>query len=392
MFIMDWLRSFKGKSLDLTDDISGSIPLEIFYKEYALQACISIAANALVMSEFLTYEKGLEVKKNNYYSFNIEPNKNQNATEFWHECISKLFYKNEVLIIQKDGEYFIADSFNVDKYVFYEDIYKDVVVREYALKETFKESDVLYFKLNNTNIKKIIDGLYLNYGKLLSKSIHNYNSSSGKKGILKIKTMFAQKADSQDKINDLMETKFKKYFEKDNAVLPLQEGLDFEESKNTGISKDTRDIKNLVNDIIDFVCASLHVPAGLVKGDVVDVEAQTDNFITFCINPLAKLITSEVNRKIYKKDDFIGGSYLRVDTQKIKSADLQKLSSSADLLFRIGVNSINDNLKMLGREPINEDWAMDHYVTKNYQSVFDLKGGENKNADGTKNSNITNKE
>lgn len=392
MFIMDWLRSFKGKSLNITDDISGSIPLEIFYKEYALQACISIAANALVMSEFLTFEKGLEVKKNNYYSFNIEPNKNQNATEFWHECISKLFYKNEVLIIQKDGEYFIADSFNVDKYVFYEDIYKDVVVREYSLKETFKESDVLYFKLNNTNIKKIIDGLYLNYGKLLSKSIHNYNSSSGKKGILKIKTMFAQKADSQEKINDLMETKFKKYFEKDNAVLPLQEGLDFEESKNTGISKDTRDIKNLVNDIIDFVCASLHVPAGLVKGDVVDVEAQTDNFITFCVNPLAKLITSEVNRKVYKKNDFIQGSYLRVDTQKIKSTDLQKLSSSADLLFRIGVNSINDNLKMLGREPINEDWAMDHYVTKNYQSVLDLKGGENKNADGAKNSNITNKE
>lgn len=392
MVIMDWLRSFRGKSLMLTDDISGNIPIELFYKEYALQACISVAANALVMSEFLTYEEKQEVKKNNYYLLNVEPNKNQNATEFWHECISKLFYKNEVLIVQKDDEFFIADSFNVDKYVFYEDVYTNVVVRDYQLKETFRESDVLYFKLNNNNIKNIIDGLYSDYGKLLSKSIHNYNSSNGKKGILRIKSMFSQRKDSQEKLDELMQKKFKKYFESDNAVLPLQEGLDFEESKNTGVSKDTRDIKKLIDDIIEFVCASLHVPAGLVKGDVVNVADQTDNFITFCINPLAKLIANELNRKIYGKEDFTKGSYVRVDTQRIKSVDLQKLSSSADLLFRIGVNSINDNLKMLGREPISEDWAKAHYVTKNYQSVLDLKGGENNATNGAKNSNVTNKE
>ncbi len=61
------------------------------------------------------------------------------------------------------------------------------------------------------------------------------------------------------------------------------------------------------------------------------------------------------------------------------------MSKAADLLFRIGVNSIDDNLELIGKEPLKEEWSKEHYVTKNYQSVLnpDLKGG---GKNGTKNS------
>ncbi|EPZ61806.1 putative portal protein [[Clostridium] sordellii ATCC 9714] len=59
------------------------------------------------------------------------------------------------MIIQHDSQLFVADSFEHDEYVFYEDTYKNVVVRGYSLSDTFNESDVIYLKLNDGNIKKL---------------------------------------------------------------------------------------------------------------------------------------------------------------------------------------------------------------------------------------------
>ncbi|MGG0731733.1 phage portal protein, partial [Bacillus paramycoides] len=39
--------------------------------------------------------------------------------------------------------------------------------------------------------------------------------------------------------------------------------------------------------------------------------------------------------------------------------------------------SINDILIILGREPLEEEWANKRFVTKNYQEADSLEGGEN---------------
>ncbi|MED1539452.1 phage portal protein, partial [Bacillus pseudomycoides] len=65
--------------------------------------------------------------------------------------------------------------------------------------------------------------------------------------------------------------------------------------------------------------------------------------------------------------------------------DITQLASACDVFFRIGANSINDILRMLGREPINEEWANKRYVTKNYESVENaaaLGGGDENDSNG----------
>ncbi|MDU7904385.1 MAG: phage portal protein, partial [Peptostreptococcaceae bacterium] len=294
---------------------TSSLQAEIFYKEFAIQTCISIITNALILAEFETFEKGKKLKKNNYYLFNIEPNMNQNATEFWMQVISNLVYDNECLIIQHDSQLFVADSFEHDEYVFYEDTYKNVVVRGYSLSDTFNESDVIYLKLNDGNIKKVIDGLYSDYSKLLGVSISSYKKSNGRKGILQINGQAPLQGIAKDNFDKLMQEDFKNYLESENAVLPLSNSYKFEESKNGGTIKDSRDIRAVIDDIIDFVASAYHVPAGVIKGDIAGVEGQTDNFLMFCINPIAKLITTEINRKIYGKSDFIERTYVKMNTQ-----------------------------------------------------------------------------
>lgn len=367
--------------------IYNNIKAEIFYKEFAIQSCISIITNALVLAEFQTYERGKPIKKNNYYLFNIEPNINQNATEFWMQVISNLIYDNECLIVQVNDQLFVADEFDHTEYLYYEDVYKNVVVRDYPIKEIFKESDILYFKLNDANIKKVIDGLYEDYSKLLGTSISSYKKNNGTKGILEVQGQIPIQGPAKENFEKLMQEDFKKFLESDNAVLPLSNSYKFSETnKNQTVHKDSRDVRAVINDIIDFVAAAFHVPAGVIKGDIAGVEGQTDNFLMFCINPIAKLITSEINRKIYGKKDFLDRTYVKMDTQRIRDVDIYQISRAADLLFRIGVNSIDDNLELLGKEPLNEIWSKEHYVTKNYQLVLnpDLKGGDTNGAKNSK--------
>ncbi|MDN9833854.1 phage portal protein [Clostridioides difficile] len=389
-FITNFL--FKDKMSGADGEYFKKLEATIFYKEFALRSCISIIANALVLSEFQTFINAKSVKDKNYYLFNIEPNQNQNATEFWQEVITRLVYDNECLVIQENEQLFVAESFSVDKYVFYEDIYKDVTIRNYKLDRSFRESDVLYFKLNVESIKTVIDYLYNDYKDLLSSAMKGYKKNNSEKGVLEIDTNYPQTEKAQEQIVDLMNNKFKRYFESDNAVLPLSNGLKYTENTKTSSMKDSRDIRAIIDDVMDFVCAAFHVPAGLVKGNVSGVEGITDNFLNFSVNPIARLITAEITRKMYGRDKFIEKSYVKVDTQKIANMGLEKISKASDLLFRIGVNSINDNLEMLGREKINESWADEHYVTKNYQSILnpDLKGGVN-NGNGKKNGVAGNK-
>ena len=88
---------------------------------------------------------------------------------------------------------------------------------------------------------------------------------------------------------------------------------------------------------------------------------------------------------------YLNNSFVRMDTKKIRDVDIEKMSKSADLLFRIGVHSVNDNREMFGKSFIDEEWANQHFVTKNYNSILDnefnsnLKGGDESGEHGATN-------
>lgn len=402
--VFNWLKdSFSpNKEQKFNKTMNGvyaadTLSANIFYKELAIRSCTSIIANALVMSEFKTFEKGEETRKDTHYFLNVQPNKNQNAAEFWNEVVTKMIYDNECLVVNIDDEFFVADDFTPTEYVYYKNTYKNVVVKGLPIKRTFDEEDVFYFKLNDKNIKKMIDGLFNDYSTLLTAAIKSYKKANGFKGILKIDSMMPQDDESKAALEDLISNQFKKYIENDNALLPLSDGMQLIESdKSKGTAKDTRDIKKIIDDILEFVCMATKVPIGLVKGDVAGVSEMTDNFLMLCINPFAKILQTEINRKLYSKNQYLQRTYLKIDTQKIRLVDLGKLATAADLLFRIGVHNRDDNRELVGKERLNTEDSMMYYVTKNYESVVDknedLKGGETDGEHGNEDSQPTDQE
>lgn len=355
------------------------LAVEYHIKKLAVQTSVNLIANTLIRTQFRTFEKGKEIIGNNHYLFNVQPNQNQNASAFFHEFVSRLVEDNECLVIMQNEQIYIAESFDKKNYAFHENTYSNIVVNGYKLNKSFSESDVLYFKLNNQKIKNVIDDLYGSYGKLLSSAMNYYKRSNAMRVKLKMEGSFSQTDEEQEAREEMFNEQLKRFLEAEGAAaLPLQDGITLEELQNLSNSgRTSRDVRALVDDIFDFVSMAFHIPKGLLKGDVADVEGQTDNFIMFCVAPIAELIEDEINRKFYTKEEYLKRSYFKADTSLIKHVDIVKLANAIDKLFSSGTHNANENRMMIGKEMIDEDWANDYHITKNYQSVKEvLKGGD----------------
>lgn len=352
---------------------------EIVYKEWALNSAINLIAKAISNCEFKTYTKNQETKADNYYLFNIEPNPNQNASEFWIKYIYKLIMDNEVLVIQHDNYFYIADSFEktdktLKKSVFYNVTFKQENSNEnLILNKRFSSDDVIYTKLSNKGITDIIDDLYSSYGFFLSKVIENYNLQRGIKGILKIGGLFSQKFEDSQKLQEYIKKKFENYFKSANSVLPLEDGLEFtEKSQTANTNMNTEEVIKSIDEVLNQVCVALNIPKGIIKGDLAEIKEQTNNFLTYCIDPIANMISNEFNRKYFKKEQYLQGTYLKVDTSTIEHINIFDVSNSLDVLMRIGFS--NNELRTKIKEPkLNEKWADEHYITKNYSNA---EGGD----------------
>lgn len=353
---------------------------EIVYKEWALNSAINLIAKAISNCEFKTYTKNQETKADNYYLFNIEPNPNQNASEFWIKYIYKLIMDNEVLVIQHDNYFYIADSFEktdktLKKSVFYNVTFKQENSNEnLILNKRFSSDDVIYTKLNNESITNIVDDLYSSYGLFLAKSLENYNLQRGIKGILKIGGLFSQKFEDSQKMQEYIKKKFENYFKSANAVLPLEDGLEFTQNNQYANSNmNTEEVIKSIDEVLNQVCVALNIPKGIIKGDLAEIKEQTNNFLTYCIDPIADMISNEFNRKYFKKEQYLQGTYLKVDTSTIAHVNIFDVANSLDVLMRIGFS--NNELRNYIKEPkLNEKWADEHYITKNYSNA---EGGEN---------------
>lgn len=381
---LDWISGLFGTSN--TIKINGSfydLGVNVFYKRLAVETCIDLIANTLTRCEFKTFDTGKERRGEIFYLLNVQPNQNQNASEFMHSLVNHLIMNNECLVIMQNRQLYIADSFNQIEFALLENRYDSVTVGDLTFNKSFKESEVLHFKLNDRNIMNVIEGLYKDYGKLLSSAMNFYKRKNNKRYLIKGNFLRAQDAETQEAINEMFESQLKNWFDpnKEGSAFQLQEGYTLEDLSDgqkgsAGNNGTSRDIKEMVNDIIDFVSMAFHTPRSLIKGDVADVEKQIDSFLMFCIKPIAKLIADEFNRKMYTKDEYLERTYLKVDTNQIKVVDITQLATSADKLFAIGGLSIDDILIMLGNEPLNEEWSRKRYVTKNYQEADSLEGGE----------------
>lgn len=344
-----------------------------YIQDLAFWSCVTVISNAITKCRFKTYVGGKEIKGDEYYLWNYEPNCNQNANEFLDELIAKLYKDNEALVVEASGQLIVAESYTKTEYALKENLFSNVSAKNLSFSRSFRQSEVLYFQLNAENMKRISDGVYGAYSELLMYCMNSYKKSRGRSGILKIDAMVQNSQGFQDRYDNLINEQFKKYFQADNAVLPLFSGFDFQEDKSKTYSNEsTRDIKAMIDDICEWTAKAFGVPPAAVSGNITNTKEAIDQMLTFCIDPLVAMIETEINRKRYGKEGIQNGSYIKIDTTAIKHIDLLDVAASIDKLISSGAFCIDDIREAVGKDPLNTEWSREHFITKNYSSIEEL--------------------
>lgn len=371
---------FTKRSVVSIDEYFCKLQTDMAVKQFAIETCIDLIANAMAKVEFKTYLKEKNVRNSMYYRLNVAPNKKENATEFRKKLVRRLIYYNEVLIISPEpfsDEIFIADGWNVEESAIKYNHYTGVTVGDLVFDKVFSEEDVFFLKLSDTNIRQLVDSFYLSYGKLIASAMNIYKRSNARRYILKGDLFRPQDGSTQKKINDMMTSQFKPFMEADNAgaVFQLQENYSLEDYSDTS-RPDSRDIKNLIDDVFELAAIAFHVPINLFKGNMSGLSDQVDAFLMFCIIPMAELIQDAFNAGLYTPAEFLGGNYIRVDTSMIKVASFKELVEANDIAIRSMQSTPNEARVRNGFDKADDPRADMLYMTKNYMEETSLKGGD----------------
>lgn len=377
-----FLKAFGRQStinvkMQLTEEFT-----EVFFKELATACAINMIANTVAKCEIRTFNKGTPVKWEEYFLWNYEPNPNENSSDFLQHFMTNLCYDNEALIVEVGGYLYVADSFSRREFAFEEDIFSNIVIKGITLQHSYLSGEVIYMQLNNMDARHRLEGSYTSYGQTVAKSIRNMLRANAQKGILDVDAQTSQQPDFQQKLTELINERFKPFFEAGDAVLPLNQGYKYiDVTKQSESSNTPANINERINFEFELAGRTWRIPKSLMLGDVSDVEKITKNFLTFAIDPITEKFGEETTRKRYGAKQFKNGNYIDINTNCIQHIDIFEQATNSDKLLSSGLYCIDELRTKLGDTAIGSDWSRKHYITKNYAEaekmahLGDMEGG-----------------
>lgn len=383
-FVKDFLNpktKIGGKNVVEDSDIDlSNIKAQIYFKELALYTAISYIANAISKCEIKTFVKGKEVKEEEYFILNYSANINENASLFWHKVIEKIFYSSKgeaLVIVGRDKKLYCTDDYTVDELPMLGNRYRNIRIGTLSLDRSYRIDEVFLFRLENMQVKKIIDGLHENYSELLTCAIKNYKKSNSNKYKLKLDEVEAGDEEFNKVFETIIKEQLKSFIESEISVYPEYQGQTLEDITPKNSSKDAADILSIKKDIFETTAQAIKIPQSLMLGNITNMKEVMNTFITNVIDPYAKMIERELTRK-EGYQSWKEGNYAKVDTSKINHIDILEVAEKLDKLISSGTTCIDETRALIDMEALNTDFSKTHFITKNYDTVENrLKGGEN---------------
>ena len=199
-------------------------------RELSFWVCANMVANALGRCEFRTFRGHEEIQEKEYYLWNVSPNVNQNSSAFLHKLVARLYQNNEALIVntlpRPDMDALVvADSWEEpDAWPSRQNEYRGVTVGDYTYQYPVYEANALHLKLNHTNMRPILNGLYQSYWRMVSAAMKAYQWDHGQHWKVHV-SQLAQGGDKfQESFQQMITEQLKPFFDSDGAILPEFDG------------------------------------------------------------------------------------------------------------------------------------------------------------------------
>lgn len=346
---------------------------QVYFKELGLQIAISYIANTISKCEFKVYENGKEVQNELYYMLNVNPNPNQNSSQFLNALVTRYYRKGEVLVFpdSRKNRLYVADGFSMERKPLAEDIFSSISIETETLMRKYKASDVFYFRLDDVNIKRLIDGTFEQYSTVMQAAIDGFIRRNGKKYKLNLDQYKAGDPEFQKLYESFLKKQLETFVNAANAVYPQFRGQNLEEFDKTAAGNygGSSDVIAIRKEMFDVVAQAFKIPLPILYGNITAMKEITTQFLTFCIEPLASFISEEFTRKMYPYRDWSKGNRIVLDTSAVRHIDLLDAANSADKLIASGVCNVDEVRDILGLEPLNTEFSTQHFVTKNYETA-----------------------
>ena len=356
--------------------IASKAACEVAFREMALHIAISYIANALSKCEIKTRKGGKEVKEKLYYKLNVSPNPNENSSQFINKVIENYCYNGEALLVPS-GEYiYCADSFHVDtSNPLKEFVFENVTFGTTTVKNRYRASEIFHVKLDNKDVKGLVDALNTKYSELMGLAIESYRRTNGKKYKLILERYTAGDTQFVQDFETVIKSQLKTFIENDNAVYPQFKGTSLEEF-STATPINSADIISLRKEIFDTTANAFKMPLPLIHGNMTNIKDVIGQFLTFCVDPIADAISEELTRKYYGFEGWSNGDFIEVDTSCINYVDIFEVADKADKAIASGLCSIDELRPRIKLNPLNTEFSTSHFITKNYDVAEKVLSGE----------------
>lgn len=349
------------------DAVCANVLNEVAFRELALHIAISYIANTLSKCEYKTYEEGKEVKGKLYYLLNVSPNPNENSSQFINHIVSNYYYKDKALVVPHNDYLYCADDFDLDDTnPLREFVYKNICFSTTSLKKGYRASEVFHFKLDNQDTKKLVDLLYTKYGELMGLAIQSFKRTNGKKYKLILEQYRAGDTAFNEVFEKVIKNQLKTFMDNDNSVYPQFKGMDLQEF-STATPSNSSDIIALRKEVFETTAQAFKVPLPMLYGNMTNIKEITAQFLTFCIDPLADMMSEEFTRKYYTFAEWQKGSKVVIDTTCISHIDILDVANAVDKLISSGVLCVDELRKVIGYNELDTEFSRRHFMTKNYE-------------------------
>lgn len=360
----DWL----GKKLDTAEmsAVATKTLEEAAMKELALQIAISYISNTLSKCEIKTYENGKEEKGLFYYLLNVQPNPNQNASQFINQIVENYVYDNEALVVLHKDKLYCADGFTVDESEPLKGFrYSNISFGSQQLAKERKAHEVFHFKLDNKDIKHQIDLLNNQYGQIVALALQTFKATNGRKYKLLLENYRAGDPKFVQDYESVIKQQLKTFLENDNAVYPQFKGTDLQEFQ-AAHKADTTDIVAMRKEVFETTAQAFKIPLSMMYGNITNINEVVKVFLAFAVEPVAKMLSTELTRKRYDFDEWKRGCYVEVDTSCISYADILECADKVDKAIASGVTNIDELRPRFRLKKLNTKFSTAHFITKNY--------------------------
>lgn len=386
-FAIDLLGNVVGedgkpaKAKDFSEDVE-----RCKWMEVARAVLESYVISALQMCEIRIYRSAEAEASTEHdaWLWNVSPNPNQSRADFMAAILHNAMRNEEgslVVPIRRGGRVHLypADSFGVEERPGQPNLYTNVVIEGSTVvgKRSYRADEVYHFSLTTCpGWQRLFDLAQDQYEQLGTLAGSAFRDATATRYKLRTDVPLTQGGKQMENIAAYIDGSLKTFVRGQRGVLPVYKGFDLERlqgASNAASWRRSEDVIAIRQDMFDAVAACMRIPTSLIYGNTNNFESVMTSFLTFGIDPVARVLEDEIARKTLSEEQWASGGEVVVDTTKVKHVELFDVADSIEKLVGSSVDNPNEIRAFTRQRRVDKPGMDDYQRTKNHEGVG---GGE----------------